>query len=109
MLLTSTGVISRSQHQEESVLLLGTIEQLNKNSAGLIAEVVKLIQESKQLTARVKSLENRHETSRRGNRPHTTLHYSRDNRTIRFKNFFVHPIVRPHSRGRYETWRLWGR
>ncbi len=32
MLLTSTGVISRSQ-QEESVLLLRKIEELNKNTA----------------------------------------------------------------------------
>ena len=57
MLLTSTGVISRSQHQEESALLLRKIEELNKNTAHLIAEAVKLIQESKQLSARVKSLE----------------------------------------------------
>ncbi len=56
MLLTSTEVISRSQ-QEESVLLLRKIEELNKNTARLIAEAVKLIQESKQLSARVKSLE----------------------------------------------------
>jgi hypothetical protein len=56
MLLTSTGVISRSQ-QEESVLLLGKIEELNKNTGRLIAEAVKLIEESKQLSARVKSLE----------------------------------------------------
>ena len=57
MLLTSTGVISRSQHKEESVLLLGKIEELNKNTARLIAEAVKLIQESKQLSEQVKSLE----------------------------------------------------
>jgi hypothetical protein len=57
MLLTSTGVISRSQ-QEESALLLRKIEELNKNTDRLIAEAVKLIQESKQLSARVKSLEN---------------------------------------------------
>ncbi len=57
MLLTSTGVISRSQ-QEESVLLLRKIEELNKSTARLIVEAGKLIQESKQLSARVKSLEN---------------------------------------------------
>ena len=57
MLLTSTGAISRSQHQEESALLLRKIEELNKNTARLIAEAVKLIQESKQLSAQVKSLE----------------------------------------------------
>ncbi len=45
MLLTSTGVISRSQ-QEESVLLLRKIEELNKNTARLIVEAGKLIQES---------------------------------------------------------------
>jgi hypothetical protein len=56
MLLTSTGAI-RSQHQEESVLLLGKIEELNKNTGRLIAEAVKLIEESKQLSERVKSLE----------------------------------------------------
>ncbi|PYT45349.1 MAG: hypothetical protein DMG45_01845 [Acidobacteria bacterium] len=50
MLLTSTGVISRSQ-QEESVLLLRKIEELNKNTARLIVEAGKLIQESKQLSA----------------------------------------------------------
>ncbi len=49
MLLTSTGVISRSQ-QEESVLLLRKIEELNKNTARLIVEAGKLIQESKQLS-----------------------------------------------------------
>ena len=41
MLLTSTGAISRSQHQEESALLLRKIEELNKNTARLIAEAVK--------------------------------------------------------------------
>ena len=56
MLLTSTGVIPGSQHQEESALLLRKIEELNKNTR-LIAEAVKLDQESKQLSARVKSLE----------------------------------------------------
>ncbi len=43
MLLTSTGVISTSQHQEASFLLLRKIEELNKNTARLIAEAVKLI------------------------------------------------------------------
>lgn len=57
MLLTSTGVIPGSQHQEESALLLRKIEELSKNTARLIAEAVKLIQESKQLSAQVKSLE----------------------------------------------------
>jgi hypothetical protein len=56
MLLTCTGTISRSQHQEESALLLRKIEELNTNTARLIDEAVKLIQESKQLSALVKSL-----------------------------------------------------
>ena len=57
MLLTSTGVMLRSHHQEESALLLRKIEELNKNTARLIVEAGKLIQESKQLSAQVKSLE----------------------------------------------------
>jgi hypothetical protein len=52
----STGTISRSQQQEESALLLRKIEELGKNTARLIAEAVKLIQESKQLSERVNSL-----------------------------------------------------
>ena len=56
MLLTSTGAISRSQRQEESALLLRKIDELNTNTARLIDEAVKLIQESKQLSVRVKSL-----------------------------------------------------
>ena len=56
MLLTSTGAISRSQRQEESALLLRKIDELNTNTARLIDEAVKLIQESKQLSERVNSL-----------------------------------------------------
>ncbi len=56
MLLTSTGVISKSQHEEKSVLRC-TIEELNKNTVLLIAQAETLIQESKQLSARIKSLE----------------------------------------------------
>jgi hypothetical protein len=56
MLLTSTGAISRSQRQEESALLLRKIDELNTNTARLIDEAVKLIQESKQLSVRVNSL-----------------------------------------------------
>jgi hypothetical protein len=58
MLLTSTGAISRSQRQEESALLLRKIDELNTNTARLIDEAVKLIQESKQLSVRVNSLDN---------------------------------------------------
>jgi hypothetical protein len=58
MLLTSTGVILKSQHEEESALLRCKIEELNKNTVLLIAEAEKLIQESKQLSAGIKSLAN---------------------------------------------------
>jgi hypothetical protein len=58
MLLTSTQIVPRSQHVDEpSVLLLHKIEELNKNTALLIAEAGKLIQESKQLSERIRSFE----------------------------------------------------
>jgi hypothetical protein len=57
MLLNSTGVIAKSQREEESALLRRKVEELNKNTARLIVEAGKLIQESKQLSAQVKSLE----------------------------------------------------
>ena len=58
MLLTSTQVVPRSQHVDEpSVLLLHKIEELNKNTALLIAEAGRLIQESKQLSERIRSFE----------------------------------------------------
>jgi len=57
MLLNSTGVIAKSQREEESALLRHKVEELNKNTARLIVEAGKLIQESKQLSAQVKSLE----------------------------------------------------
>jgi hypothetical protein len=58
MLLTSTQVVPRLQHVDEpSALLLHKIEELNKNTAMLIAEAGKLIQESKQLSERIRSFE----------------------------------------------------
>src|SRR5437016_14615804 len=57
MLLNSTGVIAKSQREEESALLRRKVEELNKNTARLIVEAGKLIKESKQLSAQVKSLE----------------------------------------------------
>jgi hypothetical protein len=57
MLLNSTQVIPRSQHEEESALLRCKIGELNGNTVRLIAEAEKLIQESKQLSARIKSFE----------------------------------------------------
>jgi uncharacterized protein with PhoU and TrkA domain len=58
MLLTSTGVIPRSQYAEESALLRYKIDELNKNAVILIAQAEKLVQESEQLSARIKALEN---------------------------------------------------
>ena len=58
MLLNSTHVVPRSQHEEESALLRCKIVELNWNTIRLIAEAEKLIQESKQLSARIKSFEN---------------------------------------------------
>src|SRR5947199_10872380 len=57
MLLNSTVVIAKSQREEESALLRRKVEELNKNTARLIVEAGILIQESKQLSAQVKSLE----------------------------------------------------
>ena len=58
MLLTSTQVVPRSQHEDEpSALLRRRIEELNRNTVLLIAEAGKLIQESKQLSERIRSLE----------------------------------------------------
>ena len=58
MLLTSTQVVPRLQHEAEpSALLLRRLEELNKNTVLLIAEAGKLIQESKQLSERIRSFE----------------------------------------------------
>jgi len=43
------GLSAKSQHEEESALLRRQVEELNKNTARLIVEAGKLIQESKQL------------------------------------------------------------
>ena len=56
MLLNSTQVVPRSQHEEESALLRCKIVELNWNTIRLIAEAEKLIQESKQLSASGKGL-----------------------------------------------------
>jgi hypothetical protein len=71
LLLNSTGVIPKSQREEESALLRRKVEELNKNTARLIVEAAKLIQESKQLSAQIKSLES---TSRKPKWPPST-HY----------------------------------
>ncbi len=55
MLVNSTQIIPRSQHEDDSALLRYKMEELNKNTVRLIAETQKLIQESKQLSERIKS------------------------------------------------------
>jgi flagellar basal body rod protein FlgB len=65
LLLNSTQVVPRpqhqspqqSQHQDESALLRCKVVELNRNTVRLIVEAEKLIQESKQLSARIKSFE----------------------------------------------------
>jgi predicted nucleic acid-binding Zn-ribbon protein len=64
MLLTSTQVISRSKHEEEdSALLQGKMDDLNKNIVRLISETERLIQESKQLSERIKSFRRKERTT----------------------------------------------
>jgi hypothetical protein len=58
MLVNSTQVVPRSQHEGESALLRSNIVELNWNTVRLIAKAEKLIKESKQLSARIKSFEN---------------------------------------------------
>jgi hypothetical protein len=55
MLVNGTQTIPRSQHEDDSALLRYKMEELNKNTVRLIAETQKLIQESKQLSERIKS------------------------------------------------------
>jgi predicted nuclease with TOPRIM domain len=56
MLVNSTQTIpSRSQHEDDSAFLRYKMEELNKNTVRLITETQKLIQESKQLSERIKS------------------------------------------------------
>jgi hypothetical protein len=58
MLLNSMQVVPRTQHEDErSASLRRKIEELNKNTVLLIAEAGKLIQESKQLSERIRSFE----------------------------------------------------
>ena len=63
MLLTSTQVISRSNHEEEDSALRCKMEELNKNIVRLISETEKLIQESKQLSERIKSFRRKERTA----------------------------------------------
>lgn len=65
MLLTSTHVILRPHHEEDSALLRCRMEELNKDTLRLIAEVEKLIRESKQLSEQIKSFRGRERTTMR--------------------------------------------
>jgi hypothetical protein len=55
MLVNNTQIIPKSHQEDDSALLRYKIEELNKNTVRLIAETEKLIQESKQLSQRMKS------------------------------------------------------
>jgi hypothetical protein len=55
LLVNSTHIIPRSQHEDDSALLRHKMEELNKNTVRLIAETEKLIQESKRLSERITS------------------------------------------------------
>ncbi len=57
MLLNSMQVIPKSQPNEGASMLRRKIEELNRNTVLLIAEVGKLIQGSEQLSDRLKSFE----------------------------------------------------
>jgi hypothetical protein len=59
MLVNSTPIIPRAQHEDDSALLRHEMKELNKNTVRLIAETEKLIQESKQLSERMKSFRER--------------------------------------------------
>lgn len=57
MLLNSTQIVPIPQSDEESALLRSKIEELNKNTVRLISQAEKLVEESKQLSERIKSFE----------------------------------------------------
>ena len=57
MLLKSTQVVPNPRSDEESASLGGKIEELNKNTVRLITQAEKLVEESKQLSERIKSFE----------------------------------------------------
>jgi hypothetical protein len=57
MLLNSAQVLPISQNDEESASLRCKVEELNKNTVRLITQAEKLVEESKQLSERIKSFE----------------------------------------------------
>lgn len=59
LLITSVGVVARSEYSQESALLRHKIDELKTDSVMLIARAEKLIRESEKLSAQVKALENR--------------------------------------------------
>jgi predicted nucleic acid-binding Zn-ribbon protein len=64
MLLNNMQVIPRSQyHEEESASLRVKMEELNRNTVRLISEAEQLIQESKQLSERIKSFRGQERTT----------------------------------------------
>jgi hypothetical protein len=57
MLLNSAQILPISQSDEESASLRCKVEELNKNTVRLITQAEKLVEESKQLSERIKSFE----------------------------------------------------
>lgn len=58
-LITSRQIIPTSRNDEESGALRCGIAELNRNTVLLITQAEKLVEESKQLSERIKSFENR--------------------------------------------------
>lgn len=63
MLLTNSQIVPRSRPEEDPALLRCKVEELNKNTVRLIDEAEKLIQESKQLSERIKSFRAKERTT----------------------------------------------
>jgi hypothetical protein len=57
MLLNSAQILPSLQSDEDSAFLRCKIEELNKNIVRLITQAEKLVEESKQLSERIKSFE----------------------------------------------------
>jgi hypothetical protein len=57
MLLNGAQIVPSLQNDEESASLRCKIEELNKNTVRLITQAEKLVEESKQLSERIKSFE----------------------------------------------------
>jgi uncharacterized coiled-coil DUF342 family protein len=57
MLVNSAQILPSLPNDEESAFLRSKIEELNKNTVRLITQAEKLVEESKQLSERIKSFE----------------------------------------------------